>query len=176
VRNHREDIMDEFLQRDLAYVMRVDEVMWGCVLLAVTISMHTAGLFYTTRLSGALMTRMKDPRHGRGLALVIMMVWMIIVLHMTEVAVWAGFFTWKGAQPNGFSAFYNALVNYTTLGAGYLPLRWRLLEGMLGMAGLLSFAFSTSVLVAVAQQIMHRALREQHQDAGRTAGQHSTPS
>jgi len=94
-------------------------------------------------------------------ALVIMMVWMIVVFHLTEVAVWAGFFTWKDAQPNVFSAFYNALVNYTTLGAGYLPLRWRLLEGMLGMAGLLSFAFSTSVLVAVAQQILQRALTEQ---------------
>ena len=61
-------------------------------------------------------------------------------------------------QPNPFSAFYNALVNYTTLGAGYLPLRWRLLEGMLGMAGLLSFAFTTSALIAVTHELMRPAL------------------
>jgi len=64
------------------------------------------------------------------------------------------FFTWKDAQPNASSAFYNALVNYTTLGAGYLPIRWRLLEGMLGMAGLLCFAFSTSAVLALAQRLV----------------------
>ena len=149
--------MTEFLQRDLDYVMRVDEVVWGCLLLAITISIHAAGLFYTTRMSSALMVRMKKLHHGFGLAVVILMVWMMVVLHLIEVTVWAGFFTWKDAQPNVFSAFYNALVNYTTLAAGYLPLRWRLLEGMLGMAGLLSFALSTSVLVAVAHQIVQRA-------------------
>lgn len=161
--------MHEFLQRDLDYVMRLDEVIWGCLLLAVTIVIHVAGLFYATRMSASLMARMTNPRHGFAIALVIIMVWLIVVLHLIEVAMWAGFFTWKDAQPNIFSAFYNALVNYTTLGAGYLPLRWRLLEGMLGIAGLLSFAFSTSVLVAVTQQIIQRALKEQHQQAQRAA-------
>jgi len=167
--------MHEFLQRDLDYVMRLDEVMWGCLLLAATIIIHGAGLFYTTRMSGALMARMRKPREGFGLGVVILMVWVIVVLHLIEVTVWAGFFMWKDAQPNVFSAFYNALVNYTTLGAGYLPLRWRLLEGMLGMAGLLSFAFSTSVLVAVAQQLMQRGLTEQQQKSERTAGPRRTP-
>ena len=167
--------MHEFLQRDLDYVMRVDEVIWGGLLLAITIIIHGIGLFYTTRMSGALMARMRKPREGFGLGVVILMVWVIVVLHLIEVTVWAGFFMWKDAQPNVFSAFYNALVNYTTLGAGYLPLRWRLLEGMLGMAGLLSFAFSTSVLVAVAQQLMQRGLTEQQQKSERTAGPRRTP-
>jgi len=168
--------MHEFLQRDLDYVMRLDEVLWGCLLLAVTIIIHGTGLFYTTRMSGALLFRIKQLRHGIGLAVVLMMVWMIVMLHLIEVGVWAGFFTWKGAQPNPFSAFYNALVNYTTLGAGYLPLRWRLLEGMLGMAGLLSFAFSTSVLVAVAQHIMQRASTQHQQETERPAGPSRAPS
>jgi hypothetical protein len=150
--------MQEFLQRDLDYVMRLDEVIWGCLLLAVTISIHATGLFYTTRMSGELLSRIKKLRYGFGLAMAIVMVWIIVTLHLLEVAVWAGFFAWKDAQPNIFSAFYNALVNYTTLGAGYLPLRWRLLEGMLGIAGLLSFALSTSVLAAVTHQLMQRDL------------------
>ena len=92
---------------------------------------------------------------GVRTAVFILTILAIVVLHLFEVMVWAAFFTWKGAQPNASSAFYNALVNYTTLGAGYLPIRWRLLEGMLGMAGLLCFAFSTSALLALAQQIVH---------------------
>lgn len=168
--------MQEFLQRDLDYVMRLDEVMWGCLLLAVTISFHAAGLFYTTRMSGALLSRIKKLRQSFGLAVLSMMVWIIVALHLFEVAVWAGFFAWKDAQPNIFSAFYNALVNYTTLGAGYLPLRWRLLEGMLGMTGLLSFALSTSVLAAVTHRLMQRVSTDRYQQTERTASPRPTLS
>jgi hypothetical protein len=167
--------MNELLQRDLDYVMRVDEVMWGCLLLAITITIHASGLFYTARTSGALISRVRVG-HGLAMAVVILMVWVMVVLHLIEVAVWAGFFMWKDAQPNVFSAFYHALVNYTTLGAGYLPLRWRLLEGMLGMAGFLSFALSTSVLGAVAHQIMQRASTRQHGETEHAAGPSLTTS
>jgi len=150
--------MHEFLQRDLDYVIRGEEVLWGCLLMAVTLSVQGIGMFYVMRASGALLARTQKLRVQFDMTILILMAWMIVVVHLLEVVVWAGFFTWKGAQPNIFSALYNALVNYTTLGAGYLPLDWRLLEGMLGMAGLLSFAWSTSVLIALAQQLMQRAL------------------
>jgi len=149
--------MQEFLQRDIDYVMRVDEVMWGGLLLALTLMIHGIGLFLMMRASGTLMTRASG-RRFLGMGVLIVVAWMIVTIHLVEVLVWAGFFVWKGAQPSGASAFYNALVNYTTLAAGYLPLRWRLLEGMLGMAGLLSFAWSTSALIAIAQQLLQQAL------------------
>jgi len=168
--------MDEFLQRDLDYVIRLEEVIWGCLLLVVTLIIHVIGLSYTTRLSSALMTRTREPRPNFGRGVVILAALVIVVVHLMEVAVWAAFFTWKHAQPNPFSAFYYALVNYTTLGAGYLPVRWRLLEGLLGMAGLLSFAFSTSVLVALAHQWVTQPMREQHQKTGRASGPNRTPS
>jgi hypothetical protein len=90
--------------------------------------------------------------HFRTSAVFVLTILAIVALHLLEVVVWASFFVWKDAQPNASSAFYNALVNYTTLAAGYLPIRWRLLEGMLGMAGVLCFAFSTSALVALARR------------------------
>ena len=154
--------MNEFLQHDLDYVVRLDEVVWGCLLVAVTLIIHGVGLFYTMRLSSALLFRRK-PRPSFGMGVVILAALMIVVLHLTEVMVWAGFFTWKHAQPNPFSAFYYALVNYTTLGSGYLPVRWRLLEGLIAMAGLLSFAFSTSALIALAPHFVTQALKEQPQ-------------
>ena len=156
--------MHEFLQRDLDYVMRLDEVMWGCLLLALTLSIHGAGLFHTMRVTFSLVGHTKKRRPGIGMGVLVLVALLLVVLHLAEVAVWAGFFTWKDAQPNPFSAFYNALVNYTTLAAGYLPLRWRLLEGMLGMAGLLSFAFSTSALIALAQELLRPAIMEQRRE------------
>lgn len=153
--------MDIFLQRDIAYVTRVEEVVWGCLLLALTLSIHGMGMYQVMRVSTALMGRIRKLHARWGMGVLVVVAWIIVIVHLTEVLVWASFYVWKGAQPNIFSALYNALVNYTTLGAGYLPLRWRLLEGMLGMAGLLSFAWSTSVLIALAQELMLRALNRQ---------------
>ena len=45
-----------------------------------------------------------------------------------------------------------ALLEYTTLGSSlHLPLRWRLLEGLTAIAGVLTFAWSTGVLLTLAQ-------------------------
>lgn len=159
----REETMHEFLQRDVEYVIRFEEITWGCMLLGATLIIHGVGLFCTARVTVKLMSRPRRLGPGFGMAVVVLIALMIVVFHLIEVAMWAGFFTWKGAQPNIFSAFYNALVNYTTLGAGYLPLRWRLLEGMLGMAGLLSFAFTTSALMAVTHELVRPALIGQQQ-------------
>ena len=153
--------MPQFSQRDLDYVIRLDEVMWGCLLVAVTLTIHGIGVFYALRLSRRLTPRTRR-RPSVDLGVILLTAMMIVVLHLFEVMVWAGFFTWKNAQPNPFSAFYYALLNYTTLAAGYLPLRWRLLEGLLAMAGLLSFAFSTSALIALS-----RAMREEREKTER---------
>jgi len=147
--------LHEFLQRDIDYVIRVDEILWGCLLLAITLIVHGAGVFHIVRTSTRLTIWGKTALPGLRAAVVVLTILGIVVLHLIEVLVWAEFFTWKGAQPNESSAFYHALVNYTTLGAGYLPIRWRLLEGMLGMAGLLCFAFSTSAMLALAQKLLH---------------------
>lgn len=146
--------MYEFLQRDIDYVIRVDEILWGCVLLAITLIVHGVGVFHIIRASAAVMLRAR-PHLGVGTTVFVLAILGMVVLHLLEVLLWSLFFTWNNAQPNGSSAFYHALVNYTTLGAGYLPIRWRLLEGLLGMAGLLSFAFSTSALLALAQRLVH---------------------
>ena len=153
--------MYQFPQRDLEYVTRVDEVLWGGVLLALTIAIHGVGMLITLRASNGLKDRFEQVilRHPAiGLCILVVAAWMIVLVNLTEIAVWAAFYVWKGAQPNPFSAYYNAMLNYTTLQAGYLPERWRLLEGMLGMAGLLTFAWSTSILFSMALEFQQKAL------------------
>ena len=55
---------------------------------------------------------------------------------------------------------YNALLNYTTLQADYLPQHWHLLEALLGMAGLLTVAWSTGILYMLAQDFQDTQLRK----------------
>jgi hypothetical protein len=147
------------LEERLHYAISLDEIMWGGLLLAVTIVIHGTGMVLTLRASNAL--KRLSPRFERysfffGLCVLIIAAWMIILIDLLEIAVWAGFYVWKGAIPNPSKAYYYALVNYCTLNSGYLPLHWRLLEGMLGMAGLLTFAWSTGVIFMLAQEFQEK--------------------
>jgi hypothetical protein len=153
--------MDEFLARDLAYAMRVDEIVWGGILLAITLVIHGTGMFHTLRINALLRDRTEGSRsRAVSMGILILAAWMIVLCSLTEVLVWALFFYLRGAQPNLSSAFYHGLLNYTTIEGGYLPMRWRLLEAMLAMSGLLTFAWSTSILFSVAQALTDQALRE----------------
>ena len=152
--------MHDFLQRDIDYVIRIDEILWGGALLAVTMAIHGVGMLQTLRLNAFLLERTRHNRtRFKAMVIIIIATWMITLVSLFEVALWAQCFVWLGAQPNNSSSLYNAILNYTTLNAGYLPVRWRLLEGMLGMAGLLSFAWSTGVLFSLVQPLTDEALQ-----------------
>ncbi len=157
------------MQPGTTYVIKLHELLWGGFLLALTIAIHGFGMLMVLRVTSALRERYRQLRRRHlvvGLAIVIVASWMIILVNVFEVTVWTLFFVLVGAQADHSNGFYNALLNYTTLQAGYLPEKWRLLEGMLGMSGLLTFAWSTSVLFSLAQEFQEAALqrlkRNQH--------------
>lgn len=150
------------LRDELHYAISLHEILWGGVLLAITVVIHGSGMVLTLRASEALkqrVARLQSHFFILGLSILVVAAWMIIVVDLLEVAVWAGFYVWKGAMANPSRAFYFALVNYCTLNSGYLPLSWRLLEGMLGMAGLLTFAWSTGIMFTLAQEFQQKVLR-----------------
>jgi hypothetical protein len=168
------------LKDDLHYVISLDEIMWGGLLLAATMVIHGTGMVLTLRVSNALkqlVERFKRAPFILGLCVLIIAAWMIILIDLLEISVWSGFYVWKEAIPNPSRAYYYALVNYCTLNSGYLPLRWRLLEGMLGMAGLLTFAWSTGVIFMLAQEFQARHSRSANDSGiGRRSWAHKADS
>jgi hypothetical protein len=57
-------------------------------------------------------------------------------------------------------ANYFSLNEYTTLGSElHLPLNWRLLEGLIAIAGMLAFAWSTGVLLTLARDFQAQQLQ-----------------
>ena len=142
------------------YVTSIEEVLWGTGLVAVTTAMHGCGMLATLLVSRAL-------GHGsaqqlsflRGGAILILASWMIVLVHLLEVLVWAFFFLGTGAMADPSTSYYFALMQYTTVGSNFsLPLRWRLLDGMLPMAALMTFAWSTGVLFMLAQEFQSTQL------------------
>jgi hypothetical protein len=159
------------------YVTSLEEVFWGGTLVAVTMAVHGFGMLLVLRTNGALKQRfLRQTSFLKGMLTLILASWMILLVHLVEVFAWAGFFVWTNAVNSQTSApanaslcYYFALMDYTTLGSAYnLHLRWRLLEGMIAVAGLLTFAWSTGILLTLAQEfqdaqmLLLKQRREKH--------------
>jgi hypothetical protein len=147
------------------YVISIGEVLCRSMLLAATMVIHGSGVLVTLRSTDALERRAGDRRAGfAGMGVLVVASWMLVLLHLLEVIVWALFYLWTDAldttDANASVAYYFALMEYTTIGSTYnLKSDWRLLEGMNGIAGLLTFAWSTSVLITLAEAFQRARLR-----------------
>ena len=143
------------------YEIKLHEVLWGSVLVALTMAIHGTGMFAVLQVTDRLKERFAPMESFfGGLGVVILASVMILVVNTLEVMMWTIFLFLKGVQVNHSTAFYNAMLNYTTLSAGYLPSHWRLLEPLLGMAGLLTVAWSTGILLVLAQDFQETQLRK----------------
>ncbi|MEI6782810.1 MAG: hypothetical protein WCQ21_18025 [Verrucomicrobiota bacterium] len=149
------------------YAISLEEIFWGGILVAVTMAMHGFGMLSVLSANGALKQRFeRTPSFIAGLSVLVFTSWMILAVHLIEVFAWAGFFLWSnavntttGASANASLCYYFALMDYTCLGCNYnLHQRWRLLEGMIAMVGLLTFAWSTGVLMTLAQDFQDQQL------------------
>jgi voltage-gated potassium channel len=140
------------------YTTSLEELVWGGLLVGVTMVMHGIAMIGIMQLYNRLKPSLeKSQSILRGIGVLILSSWLIVLSHLVEVMVWAGFFLGFGAMPNRSVSFYFSLMEYTTVGSNYnLPLRWRLLEGLLATAGLLTFAWSTAVLLTLAQEFQDR--------------------
>jgi hypothetical protein len=145
----------------LTYVARGEEIAWGFVLLALSLIIHGFGMVLTLHLTNAFKQRFATAeRFLPGIATIILGSWMIMVVQVVEIAMWAGFFQWKQCFANWSAAIYFTGLQYTTVGSTLsLPKHWRLLEIMVSSAGLMGFAWSTGVLMTLAQNFQSQQLR-----------------
>jgi hypothetical protein len=148
---------------DLLYVVSVHEIAWGIILVAVSLIMHAFGMIFITRFSTWFDARFDaQATFVGGITGLILASWMLIAVHFSEVLVWAGFFQWKHCFANFSTAVFYALMEYTTVGSDFsLPVDWRLLGGMIATAGLLGFAWSTGVLLTLAQHFQTSEIKRQ---------------
>lgn len=155
----------------LTHVTSLEEVVWGVVLIAVTLAIHAVAMPATLLASGRLSARLSSRAHFRtGVLVLLVGSWMIVFAHLLEVAVWAAFLYLRDTFSNVSDAYYYALMQYTAVGSNLtLPDRWRLVGGMITMAGLLAFAWSTAVLLTLAQQVQDHGLHRR-QSESRTSG------
>jgi Ion channel len=106
----------------------------------------------------------REKRVGRAgvsfwidVAIVALAVFVLLVAHLVEIALWAILFLVCGEFHEFGIAFYHSGVNYTTLGYGDLIMSpsWRLLGPLEAANGMLMFGVSTGMIFALIQRLIY---------------------
>jgi hypothetical protein len=145
----------------LDHVVTFEEVAWGIGLVAVTMTIHA----FAMPMTSAACARARRRNAGRhsffaGVRVLLLASGLIVIAHLVEVAAWAAFFVIRDAFPTTSAAYYFSLLQYATVGSDLeLPDRWRLLGGMIAIAGAMAFAWSTAVLLSLAERFQDEQLK-----------------
>ena len=81
----------------------------------------------------------------------------ILILHLLQILLWAGFYRWN-CFPSWDAAFYFSAESYSTVGYGdlILPLIWRSLGPVESITGVLMCGLSTALLFAIVLRLAQR--------------------
>src|SRR4029434_7077357 len=85
-------------------------IAWG--LLALTVTIHAAGLSAILRRESS---RLPDMRFWPVTRLLVWVAWLLVLLHLAEIAVWALFYWWQKCLPGAGSLFFFFGVTYLTV-------------------------------------------------------------
>ncbi len=157
----------------------------GAFVLVFLALLHGMGLHWIQlqQVRGERRLSLGKPRLVAATSLFAWSVFLMLALHIVEVAVWAFALRGAGLIVHTYDAIYYCANCYTTLGMGKVDVgeHWRIITPIIGISGLFTFAWTTSALVDLVtlnrrllnrlederEQEMHMriALREQQWDA-----------
>jgi voltage-gated potassium channel len=135
-------------------------VVAALLLAASNVCLHATGTY--VNLNWILRSAQNRPLMGlaRAWGLIVRLVVLLMILHSLEVAIWSEFYVWQHCFTDRGTAYYYALVTYTTLGYGdvLLPRPWRLIGGWEAMTGVLMFGWSTASMMSVIHHVQSSRL------------------
>jgi hypothetical protein len=132
----------------------LQHLLIAAALVAVTVAVHAAG--FGLVLSVLVKRHDASPTTFWPITwLLVRLAWLLILIHVVEISVWALFYRWQQCLPDAESAFYFSGVTYTTLGYGdvVLPREWRILAPVEGLTGILMCGLSAGLFFAIVTAI-----------------------
>jgi len=134
----------------------------GSVTLVLIVLLHGAGIHAILVLHTRRLRRLRTGRPHLVTAVFLFgwAVFLMLALHIAGFAVWAYALLFLGLVPHAYDAINFAANAYTTLGFGNVDLisHWRIIAPIIGISGLFTFAWTTSVLANIVSA--HRELME----------------
>ena len=129
-------------------------ILSACVLAALTVLVHTAGIAVLLRHLTSLYA-LPPNNVWPVIRRLLHIIWWLLLLHLAEVSIWAWFYLWRGCLPDAQTAFYFSGVTYTSLGYGDVVLAppWRLITPIEALVGVVMVGFSTGYFFVVVSRI-----------------------
>ena len=120
-------------------------------MMALCVMIHAVGVTVAARR----LSIEQAARFGQWIWMFIRLAWLIVLLHLVEITVWALLYIWQEAMPDLQSAVYFSAVTYTTTGYGdlVLPMEWRLLGAVEALTGILMCGWSAGFFFAVVSRM-----------------------
>ena len=140
------------------------EVIVAFTIVAICVVIHATGMLVFAEW---ILKRRSIIRVQNGLthyALLLILVFAVVIfLHLTEAALWAGFYYWQHLFEDYETSLYFSLSCYTTIGFGdvVLPQRWRLLGAVEGVSGVLLCGLSTAFIFAIVNAFFRLRMRNE---------------
>ena len=137
-------------------------IIIGSIILVSLVLFHGMGVHWisTIHKRGALRLRAGRPHVFAALVLFGTAIFLLLSLHIIGVIWWAIVLRHLGLIHTAKNAIYFCANAYTTLGYGEVDLdpQYRIISPIIGISGLFTFAWTTSMLVNIVQA--HNALLE----------------
>jgi hypothetical protein len=133
---------------------------WGLSLIALTITIHAAGVALMAFVTLGIRVRLEsENRLGSRqvfaitIALIGSVGLLLAALHGTEAALWAAAYWWLGALSSPAEALLYSVDSISTRGASGLILErhWLMMGALEAMDGMLLFGISTAYIFTVMQ-------------------------
>ncbi len=133
----------------------IRQIVIGSIVIALTIAIQ-AEMFnlFSNRFERVVLFCRKLLKRFANTGAIIIAVLFVLLVHTTNVWLWASVFWFAGAFTEFEPALYFSLVAFTTVGFGDLTLGtdWRLLSGLTAANGFLTFGWSTAYMVELVRR------------------------
>ena len=129
----------------------LNEISVAAVIVFVCVLLHVGGLMLMAEWLFNRRDYLQQGARLRQSVFIVLLFSGILVLHVSETALWALFYYSRGLFATFETALYFSLGSYATIGYGDVVLahRWRLLGAIEGISGVLLCGISTAFMFAV---------------------------
>ena len=133
---------------------------WGLSLIALTITLHAAGVALMAFATLGIRERLEGVKRLRSrqvfaitIGLIGSVGLLLAALHGMEAALWAAAYWWLGALDSAAEALLYSVDSFSTRGASGLTLEhhWRMMGALEATDGMLLFGISTAFIFTVMQ-------------------------
>jgi voltage-gated potassium channel len=136
-------------------------------LVLLTIWMQSAGMAALIYWGRPFLQRALNRSPVHAALLIVWLTTMIVVMHILETALWAGFYRWQ-CLPSWELSFYFSMCSYSSIGGAdvVLPPMWKSLSSIECITGVLMCGLSVSLVFAAVTRLVEKRAEEESGSRG----------